>query len=169
MAPNDFLVLERPDEGLSAALHRWLERHPLPPGERLVLLSPGWEPDPDTSLPPCGLLLLPSGQEALALRFPAACVVSYGMSLKDSVTISGLTLDSYTSPGDEGKNLTILCSADGQEWIETDASTEDNIHYSFSPAECRYIRLEAGAVDADSYNNWSIHEIGLVAETEVGQ
>ncbi len=93
----------------------------------------------------------------------------YEIMLKDSVTISGLTLDSYTSPGDEGKNLTILCSADGQEWIETDASTEDNIHYSFSPAECRYIRLEAGAVDADSYNNWSIHEIGLVAETEVGQ
>ena len=90
MAPNDFLVLERPDEGLSAALHRWLERHPLPPGERLVLLSPGWEPDPDTSLPPCGLLLLPSGQEALALRFPAACAVSYGSGVRDSLTLSSV-------------------------------------------------------------------------------
>ena len=90
MAPHDFLVLERPDEGLSAALHRWLGRHPLPMGERLVLLSPGWEPAPGTPLPPCALLLLPSGREELAARFPAACAVSYGTGGRDSLTLSSV-------------------------------------------------------------------------------
>lgn len=90
----------------------------------------------------------------------------YQMRLKDTVTFDGLVLDSYTSTGDEGKNLVISCSDDGKEWTRVDAYTQDGIRYTFAPVSCRYLRLEVGAVDAENFNNWSIHEIGLMTETK---
>lgn len=93
----------------------------------------------------------------------------YQMRLKDRVTFDSLVLDSYTSTGDEGKNLVISCSEDGEKWIPIDAATQDGIHYTFAPVSCRYLRLEAGVVDAENINNWSIHEIGFVTETKAEQ
>lgn len=90
----------------------------------------------------------------------------YQMELKDRVTFDSLVLDSYTSTGDEGKNLTISCSEDGKKWVPIDAATQDGIHYTFAPVSCRYLRLEVGAVDSENINNWSIHEIGLMTETK---
>ena len=89
----------------------------------------------------------------------------YQVRMKDRVTFDSLVLDSYTSTGDEGKNLLISCSDDGKKWVSINAATQDGIHYTFAPVSCRYLRLEVGAVDAENINNWSIHEIGFMTET----
>ena len=90
----------------------------------------------------------------------------YQVRLKSTVTFDSLVLDSYTSTGDEGKNLAIFRSDDGKEWISIDAATEDGILYTFAPVSCRYLRLEVGAVDTENINNWSIHEIGFMTEVK---
>lgn len=89
----------------------------------------------------------------------------YQVRMKDRVTFDSLVLDSYTSTGDEGKNLLISCSDDGEKWVSINAATQDGIHYTFAPVSCRYLRLEVGAVDAENINNWSIHEIEFMTET----
>ena len=89
----------------------------------------------------------------------------YQVRLKSTVTFDSLVLDSYTSSGDEGRNLVISRSDDGKEWIPIDAATQDGILYTFAPVSCRYLRLEVGAVDTENINNWSIHEIGFMTET----
>ena len=90
----------------------------------------------------------------------------YQVRLKDTITFDSLVLDSYTSTGDEGKNLVISCSDDGKQWTTIDAITQDGIHYTFAPVSCRHLRLEVGAVDAENFNNWSIHEIGFMTEVK---
>lgn len=51
------------------------------PGAKLAFCPP---------IPPCRLLLLPGSEGALLQRCKAACVMSYGGSSKDSLTLSSL-------------------------------------------------------------------------------
>lgn len=56
----------------------------------LLAVAPGAVPTMDTPLPPCRLLLLPGTERAFLGLLHANCVISYGGSSKDSLTLSAL-------------------------------------------------------------------------------
>ena len=96
MTGNDTLeVLETPGEGLSAALHDWLRRHPVPhPSGKLLLLSPKARPDWGQMMrQTCSLLLLPGGVRPPGSSGWNPCVVSYGSGSRDSITLSSIGQD----------------------------------------------------------------------------
>lgn len=57
----------------------------------LLAVAPEAEPNDSAALPPCQLLLLPGSERNFLARAPAKCVISYGGSGKDSVTLSSRT------------------------------------------------------------------------------
>ncbi len=63
----------------------------------LLAVSPGAELGASAPLPPCRLLLLPGAERQLLRRVDSRCVISYGGSSKDSLTLSSL----------EGRALTL--------------------------------------------------------------
>lgn len=56
----------------------------------LLAVAPGAEPESGVPIPPSRLLLLPGSDLSLLQRCKAACVMSYGGSSKDSLTLSSL-------------------------------------------------------------------------------
>lgn len=56
----------------------------------LLAISPAAASEVAAPLPPCRLLLLPGTETALLRHCSASCVMSYGASPKDSLTISSL-------------------------------------------------------------------------------
>lgn len=56
----------------------------------LLAVSPLAKTDAPVPLPPCRLLLLPGTEHLLLRRAEAACVMSYGPSCKDSLSLSSI-------------------------------------------------------------------------------
>lgn len=95
-------ILEHPREGQAAALLdaplsfagltlkvAGSPAH-LPKALDLLAISPRWEAREGAPLPTCRLLLLPGGRSTLVSRLRADCVMSYGTSQRDSLTLSSL-------------------------------------------------------------------------------
>lgn len=59
----------------------------------LIAVFPGVTVGEEDALPTCRLLLLPGAEAYLIGRSEAACVMSYGISSKDSLTLSSLEED----------------------------------------------------------------------------
>lgn len=62
----------------------------LPESLDLLAISPRWDVGEQETLPTCRLLLLPGGRSTLIRRLRADCVMSYGTSPKDSLTLSSV-------------------------------------------------------------------------------
>ncbi|MDF2839014.1 MAG: hypothetical protein K0S60_717 [Evtepia sp.] len=59
----------------------------------LLAIFPKTSVGREEALPPCRLLLLPGTEAALISRCEASCAMSYGVSSKDSLTVSSLEAD----------------------------------------------------------------------------
>jgi len=95
MAPGEIEALMR---ALPRALQESMRFTGLPAAADLMAVehldflavAPGAELASCAPLPPCRLLLLPGTAGALLRRCKVACVISYGSSSKDSLTLSSL-------------------------------------------------------------------------------
>jgi hypothetical protein len=86
----------------------------------------------------------------------------FELDLHETRTVSGLALDTTSSPADYPRGYVVRLSTDGEGWVEVARQAQNNraLEVSFSPQAARYIRIEQTGRASDWW--WSIHGVTIV-------
>lgn len=95
--------------------------------------------------------------------------MSYEITLKSEEELAAIRLNQGDMTNDYPRNLKIYTAVSEGAWEEAEIIEEDNGIYYLNPVECRYIKLEIGALEEEVELNWAISEVEIYKnQTEKG-
>jgi hypothetical protein len=88
----------------------------------------------------------------------------FELDLHETRTVSGLALDTTSSPADYPRGYVVRLSTDGEGWVEVARQAQNNraLEVRFSPRAARYIRVEQTGRASDWW--WSIHGVTVSSD-----